>query len=78
MGKEAIDIDQQICLLKERGMLINNEDDKYAPAWKTLEFMTLGGIIHLFKAINDQQIRRNISEHFNVCQLKVFESLHQS
>lgn len=49
-------------------------DDKYAPAWKTLEFMTLGGIIHLFKAINDQQIRRNISEHFNVCQLKVFES----
>ena len=26
MGKEAIDIDQQICLLKERGMLINNED----------------------------------------------------
>ena len=48
-------------------------DSKYAPAWKTLEYMTLGGIIHLFKALKDQMIRRAISEHFKVRQLPVFE-----
>ena len=49
-------------------------NDKYAPAWKTLEYMTLGGIIHLFKALKDKMICRAISEHFKVRQLPVFES----
>lgn len=49
-------------------------NDKYAPAWKTLEYMTLGGIIHLFNALKDKMVRRAISEHFKVRQLPVFES----
>lgn len=49
-------------------------NDKYAPAWKTLEFMTLGGIISLFNALKDDGVRRIIGEHFGVKQLKVFES----
>lgn len=49
-------------------------NDIYAPAWKTIEFMTLGGIIHLFDAIKDQQTKREISEHFGIKHLPVFES----
>lgn len=52
----------------------NHINDRYAPAWKTLEFMTLGGIIHLFKALRDETVRRTISEQFKVRQLIVFES----
>lgn len=49
-------------------------NDKYAPAWKTLEFMTLGGIIRLFNEIRDDKVRRVVSQHFRVMQLSTFES----
>lgn len=49
-------------------------NDKYAPAWKTLEFMTLGSVIHLFRALKNQLVRRRIGEHFGIKQLVVFES----
>lgn len=49
-------------------------NDKYAPAWKTIEFMTLGEVIYLFNAIKDQNIKRVISEHFGIKQLVVFNS----
>lgn len=49
-------------------------NDKYAPAWKTIEFMTLGEVIYLFNAIKDQKTQRAISEHFGIRQLTVFKS----
>ena len=49
-------------------------NDEYAPAWKTLEFMTLGSVIHLFNALMNESVRRHIGAHFGVKQLVVFES----
>lgn len=49
-------------------------NDKYAPAWKTLEFMTLGSVIHLFSTLKNQLVKRRIGEHFGIKQLVVFES----
>ena len=49
-------------------------NDKYAPAWKTIEFMTLGEVIYLFNAIKDQETKRAVSEHFEIRKLVVFNS----
>jgi len=45
--------------------------DKFAPAWKTLEFMTFGGICTLFLNIKDLELRKQIAEHYH-CGIGVF------
>ena len=49
-------------------------NDKYAPAWKTLEFMTLGNNIILFKSLSDIEIKKQISQHFGIKYTNVFEN----
>lgn len=34
--------------------------ERYAPAWKTLEFMSFGAVIHLFSSIKSEEVRRRI------------------
>lgn len=46
-------------------------NDKYAPAWKTLEFFTLGNLITLYQAIKDKRVKHEIAAHYG-CSLKVF------
>lgn len=46
--------------------------DKFAPAWKTLEFMTLGGMCTLFDSLNSDSLRLDIARHFGVHSLEVF------
>lgn len=48
--------------------------DTYAPAWKTLEYMTLGDIIILIKSLNDIAIQKDIANHFGIKNLAVFYS----
>ncbi len=45
--------------------------DKYAPAWKTMEFMTLGNIVFLFEVIKDQTLKENVAKYYG-CSIKVF------
>lgn len=46
-------------------------NDRYAPAWKTLEFFTLGNLSALFQALKDVEVRKTIASHYG-CSLKVF------
>ncbi len=46
-------------------------NDKYAPAWKTIEFFTLGNLITLYQAIKDKKVKQEIAAHYG-CSLKVF------
>lgn len=46
-------------------------NDRYAPAWKTLEFMTLGNLINLFQAIKDLEVKKEIAGVYG-CSVKVF------
>lgn len=48
--------------------------DKYAPAWKTMEHMTLGNMLTLYKSLNSVQDKRDISLHFGINQTAVFEN----
>lgn len=52
----------------------NHVNDRYAPAWKTLEFMTLGSNIALFKSLVDIELKKQISHHFGITYTGVFEN----
>lgn len=49
-------------------------NDKFAPAWKTLEFMTLGEVVHLFKSIKNEELKLEIASHFGIKKLVTFEN----
>lgn len=50
------------------------KSDKYAPAWKTLEHMTLGGMLTLYRNLKSVQDKRDISLYFGVNQTAIFEN----
>lgn len=49
-------------------------NDRYAPAWKTIEFMTLGSVYVLFQSLRDNELKRVISSHFGINNVDVFEN----
>ena len=49
-------------------------NDKYAPAWKSIEFMTLGNVLKLYQSLKDLDDKRTISKHFGINQTAVFEN----
>ncbi len=49
-------------------------NDKFAPAWKTIEFMTLGEVIVLYQNLKMIDDKLKISEHFGVKKTSVFEN----
>lgn len=46
-------------------------NDRFAPAWKTIEFMTLGNLCSLFNNLKDEQLKISIAQHYQ-CGLGVF------
>ena len=50
------------------------KNDKYAPAWKTLEHMTLGSMLTLYTSLKSVTDKRDISLYFGVNQTAVFEN----
>ena len=52
----------------------NHINDRYAPAWKTIEFMTLGQVIYLFHSIKSQTTKCEICRQFGIKRQKVFDS----
>lgn len=49
-------------------------NDRYAPAWKTIEFMTLGEVIRLYQAIRSTESKRLIASHFGLNNTTTFDS----
>lgn len=49
-------------------------NDKYAPAWKTLEYMTLGDMASLYKNLKNIDDKSEICQHFGVRQSRIFEN----
>lgn len=46
-------------------------NDRFAPAWKTVEFMTLGNLCSLFENLKDENLKLSIAQHYG-CTLGVF------
>lgn len=53
-------------------------NDKYAPAWKTLEFFTFGAILKIFKSLNDSSIKERISNIYEIRNLRKFTNLMET
>ena len=51
-----------------------HKNDIYAPAWKTLEYLTFGSVIKLYLSLYNQDLQRKISEHYGIKSLGVFEN----
>ena len=49
-------------------------NDKYAPAWKSIEFMTLGNVLKLYQNLKCLDDKRTISIHFGINQTAIFEN----
>jgi abortive infection bacteriophage resistance protein len=50
----------------------NHKDDKYAPAWKTLEYLSFGDILFLLKNIKEFSVRDLINKHFGYIDEDIF------
>lgn len=49
-------------------------NDKYAPAWKTVEFMTFGNIESLYLNLKNPADKLDICHHFGIKQTAIFEN----
>lgn len=56
----------------------NNINDKYAPAWKTLEFFTFGAVLKVFKSLNEYEIKERICNIYGVRNLDKFINLMET
>lgn len=48
--------------------------EKYAPAWKTIEFMTLGENVQLFSSLLNNELKQRISNQFGIRYVDVFDN----
>ena len=48
--------------------------DRYAPAWKTIEYMTFGNLERLYINLKDPLDKQEISRKFGVKRIKIFEN----
>lgn len=51
-----------------------NPNDRFAPAWKTLEFMTFGAVMKLYEQLKDRDDKIFIAHEFGIRQVVTFES----
>jgi len=51
---------------------LNHRKDIYAPAWKTFEFLTFGAIVTIFRALKNDEIKKEISKLYGLNNLKTF------
>lgn len=52
----------------------NNPNDRFAPAWKTLEFMTFGAVMKLYEQLKEREDKIFIAHKFGIRQVVTFES----
>lgn len=47
-------------------------NDKYAPAWKTLEFFTFGSILKIYKSLKNNDLKNRIASEYEIKSPKLF------
>lgn len=56
----------------------NYRNDIYAPAWKTIEYITFGSLLFLFENLKSEPLKCRIAESMGVKNLKAFQSHMQT
>ena len=76
----ALDFERKVytCDFKRNPVIhrhhLTNPNDRFAPAWKTLEFMTFGAVMKLYEQLKDRDDKIFIAHEFGVRQVVTFES----
>lgn len=52
----------------------NYPNDIYAPAWKTLEFLTFGSIYSIYFSLKDEVIQKRIAGHYGIRDVRTFKN----
>ena len=52
----------------------NHPEDDFAPAWKTIEFVTFGNVFSLYSSLKDEGLKRQICSAYGVKYTTVFEN----
>jgi abortive infection bacteriophage resistance protein len=50
----------------------NYPNDIYAPAWKTLEFLSFGSIYTMYNALRNEDLKTQIANYYGIKKVKVF------
>lgn len=50
-------------------------NDKFAPAWKTFEYMTFGAVIKAYESLKDSSLKEKIANQYGLQNIKVFQNL---
>jgi abortive infection bacteriophage resistance protein len=45
---------------------LNYPTHKFAPAWKTIEFLTFGSVFNMYKALKHEELKTKISSHYGL------------
>lgn len=53
---------------------IKHANDIYAPAWKTLEFLTFGSVIKLYLSLYNKELKKTIANKYDIRSLSVFDN----
>ncbi len=57
---------------------VNYPNDIYAPAWKTLEFLTFGSVYSIFYSIKDENLKSKIAKYYGFKSVKTFQNFFQT
>ena len=49
-------------------------NDIYAPAWKTLEFLTFGSIYTIYYSLKEEDLKKQISNLYGIKKVKIFQN----
>lgn len=60
-----------IALKKHHEKYLN---DRYAPAWKTIEFLTFGSVLKLYSSLKNKELKHKISIYYDVRNTAIFEA----
>lgn len=63
-------INQNKAIKKHHEKHIN---DRFAPAWKTLEFLPFGSILAIFRALKNKKCQESISNQYGVRNVRIFK-----
>lgn len=56
----------------------NYPNDIYAPAWKTLEFLTFGSIYTIYYSLRNPILKGEIANYYGIKKIKVFENFYNT
>ncbi|WP_447635835.1 Abi family protein [Flavobacterium microcysteis] len=56
----------------------NYPNDIYAPAWKTLEFLSFGSIYSIFYSLKDEMLKYKIAKYYGFKSIKTFHNFFQT